>query len=432
MERYMIRPKNPQALQNNYPRLKGFDLKGFDSKARDNYLDVLTSISKEDDPVYREMGRWMEDAIHTSEVRKILDINQLGGFTGTIFAEMTEEQANRIQQEVSDVHVLRDGPMNLIDPIRRLFSTHKAKIDKNDLWHLEAIGLVEARKHGFSGSGEGVVVAILDTGIDPRHPEIRSNVVADAYDIQKAFGEINPNLRDLDNLANQIKVYSRDTDGHGTHVSGLICGKKVGVAPATKMLNEIMLPNGQGTKFYYAMAMQLAITLAKSRPGLRLVNVSAGINGNVPDLREDVLALIEAGILPVFATGNEGRNTARSPGRFVEPLSVGAVRKKGDVFMVAGFSSGATIIDNENGVTYNVPDLVAPGDDVYSCVRGGGYEAWDGTSMATPIVSGIAALVLEKHPSIGVQDLIGELLRNCEALPDFPENRQGGGLIKVV
>ena len=76
------------------------------------------------------------------------------------------------------------------------------------------------------------------------------------------------------------------------------------------------------------------------------------------------------------------------------------------------------------------PDGYAPGDDVYSSVMGGGYEAWDGTSMATPIVSGVAALVLEKYPDITLADLAEELLSTCEDL-DLPADRQGAGLVQV-
>jgi subtilisin family serine protease len=79
---------------------------------------------------------------------------------------------------------------------------------------------------------------------------------------------------------------------------------------------------------------------------------------------------------------------------------------------------------------YEVPDLVAPGEGVYSSVIGGGYEAWDGTSMATPVVSGVAALILEKYPKIRVTDLVEELLTTCKDLKQNAD-RQGKGLVQV-
>jgi subtilisin family serine protease len=95
---------------------------------------------------------------------------------------------------------------------------------------------------------------------------------------------------------------------------------------------------------------------------------------------------------------------------------------------VASFSSGGMLIaDNHQ---YVVPKLVAPGQEVLSCVVGGGYEAWDGTSMATPIASGVAALVIEKHPDITVGDLLEALLSTCRDL-SLPVERQGNGLVQV-
>ncbi|MGH9133104.1 MAG: S8 family serine peptidase, partial [Ilumatobacteraceae bacterium] len=79
---------------------------------------------------------------------------------------------------------------------------------------------------------------------------------------------------------------------------------------------------------------------------------------------------------------------------------------------------------------YEVPDLVAPGKDVYSSVRGGGYEAWQGTSMAAPIVSGLAALVLERQPELPVIELM-ELLINAAAPVPGDAGRAGLGAARL-
>lgn len=84
-------------------------------------------------------------------------------------------------------------------------------------------------------------------------------------------------------------------------------------------------------------------------------------------------------------------------------------------------------VDN---MVYAVPDLVSPGADVTSCVMGGGYEAWNGTSMATPIVSGIASLYLEEDPLISLSDLSDKVLDSVKDL-GFPVSRQGAGLAQV-
>jgi subtilisin family serine protease len=204
-------------------------------------------------------------------------------------------------------------------------------------------------------------------------------------------------------------------------VAGLICGKTVGVAPGTKVTSGVMIPGGRGNLSDFILALEWAAAL----PEVQIVNLSAGIPGYLPEMQAVVGDLLAVGILPVFAVGNEGRNRTRSPGNYIEPLSVGATDRRN---RVAGFSGGGVLIaDNHQ---YTVPDLVAPGAGVYSSVVGGGYEAWDGTSMATPIVTGVAALILEKRPNLTVTDLVDELLDTCRDLGAPPE-RQGKGLVQV-
>lgn len=153
--------------------------------------------------------------------------------------------------------------------------------------------------------------------------------------------------------------------------------------------------------------------------------MSAGLPGYFPEMRAAVAGLLAVGVLPVFATGNEGRNRTRSPGNYIEPISVGATNRQN---RVASFSSSGVLVSDNH--QYIVPDLVAPGESVYSSVMGGSYQAWDGTSMATPIVSGIAALILEKYPHITVTNLVEKLFDTCQDIGQ-PPLRQGQGLVQV-
>jgi subtilisin family serine protease len=184
-----------------------------------------------------------------------------------------------------------------------------------------------------------------------------------------------------------------------------------------------MIPGGHGNLSDFILALEWAL----GRPEVQIVNMSAGLPGYIAD--EPLLSIVSdiqlAGVLSVFAIGNEGRNRTRSPGNYVEPLSVGASNREN---RVAGFSGGGTIVAGSH--QYNVPDLVAPGEAVLSSVVGGGYEAWDGTSMAAPIVSGVAALLLEKRPDFEVTELVETLLNSCRTL-GLPADRQGRGVIQV-
>ena len=319
---------------------------------------------------------------------------------------MDADTVNR--KEIADAfpefHLIEDERFALIEPNKSESGVSKRNLD---LWHLNAIGLATARKAGFDGHGDGVGVAVLDTGIDAV-PEIAGRIKA-AYSLNPAGDAWK-------------RGKTHDTHGHGTHVAGLIAGSTAGVAPGAELINVIALPGGSGTMSGFVSAIEL---IAGS-PEISILNLSAGIPGYRDGMHSAIAALLRAGVLPVVAIGNEGRNTSRSPGNYREVISVGAINK---AEKVANFSGGGSmVVENQS---YPVPDLVAPGEGVTSCVKGTGFESWNGTSMATPIVSGVAALILERHPTISEPDLQGELLESVRTLPDIPESRQGEGLVQL-
>lgn len=357
-------------------------------------------------PVAREIQRWMRD--QNEERLAVLSTGAAPlPLTGTLVVRMDEQEAKRLAEEMPEVSVLRDAPLDLIRPAV-VGQSHRDQVSAAETWHLDAAGLRAARKRGFTGTGQGVIVAVLDTGIAAEHQEIAGSV-AEAYTFD---------------VANWRPVRSAtpfDTHGHGTHVAGLIAGRNTGVAPGAQLVDGMMLPNGRGNLSDFLLAME-AVVQSIETPA-QIVNMSAGLQGFLPEMAGAVAGIVAAGALPVFAVGNEGRNRTRSPGNFVDPISVGACRQDRKV---ASFSGSGTIVHENH--QYTVPDLVAPGEQVYSCVRGGGYEAWSGTSMAAPIVSGVAALILERYPLIQPADLIEELLAKCENLGE-DAIRQGRGMV---
>jgi len=322
---------------------------------------------------------------------------------------MDDDAAVQMQQELPDVLVLRDQPFELIPPNRAASATNDS-VEDLDLWHLEAIGLAEARSDGFRGAGSGVTIAELDTGIDPTHPELHGKVTeAFTFDARPGVWTVN-----------EIEP-SIDTDGHGTHVAGLMCGDNVGVAPGARVINGVMIPGGRGNLSDFILALEWAL----NRTDVQILNMSAGIPGYLPGMLQVVADIRAVGVFPAFATGNEGRNRTRSPGNYRDPISVGASNRSN---RVASFSSGGSIVAENH--QYTLPDIVAPGQEVYSSVMGGGYEAWDGTSMATPVVSGVAALILEKDPNLTIPELEDVIFDTCLDLR-LPVERQGCGLVQV-
>ena len=324
---------------------------------------------------------------------------------GTRVLDMEEDHAAQIPT-IADLLVIEDRPLDLIRP-RRASGTKK-RLATRDLWHLEAIGLTRARRAKFVGDGAGVAVAVLDTGIDSSHPEFQGKMIEMVtFDVNRGTPH-----------SSQPSI---DTEGHGTHVAGLLAGRRVGVAPSATIINGTMIPNAKGTLAHFVLALEWAA----SRADIAIVNMSAGIPGYVEGMEDAVADLVELGVLPVIAIGNEGRGRTRSPGNYNSVLSVGASNRSGAVASFSG--SGSYTVDHQ---IYRVPDLVAPGQSVTSSVQGGGYGQWNGTSMATPIVSGVAALIVQKHGDIPLLELTDALVDTCEDL-GVSADRQGAGVIQV-
>ncbi|MEH2118175.1 S8 family peptidase [Nostoc sp.] len=399
MSVYIIRPK-----ATSLARSLKLGFRKFTPESRKAQVAEVVNFWQED-PVHEQIEDWLEDAQKdTSEVAKYPDYS---GITGASVVEMPDEEAQRMREELPNVLILRDQPIELIEPQRN--ANTKDELTKNELWHLDAIALNIARQNGFTGTGKSITIAVLDTGIDSTHPELQGKVT-ESYTFNDRSKQI------------QLTT-SQDTDGHGTHVAGLICGQQVGVAPETKLIDALLIPRGTGNLSNFVMWLDwLAL-----RVDVNIANISAGLPTYAYEMSDVIDTLLAVGILPVCAVGNNGRNNTRTPANCRSSVSVGATNFNSKV---AGFSGSGRISVNNH--SYDVPYLVAPGEGVYSSVQGGGYEAWDGTSMATPIVSGVAALILEKYgKQIPVLDLIDGLLTSCQDLGHDKE-RQGKGLIQVT
>lgn len=399
MKRYIAIPKYDRVLSTlNMSEVKA----GPD--ARKEQIERLQEARRnlgEEDPKQRPGSVQAETLDALGLIEEIEDLSMLG----VSLLDAEPEAADELKERMPEFDIVEDFEIDLIPPKKK--RELLALSTTLDVWHLHHIELLRARTEGFDGTGEGVGVAVLDTGIQPV-AEISGRVQGSYIHDPVAGGLVSRPLG--------------DTEGHGTHVAGLIAGKRVGVAPESELLDVVMIPNGSGR----ASDFIRAINFVSGRPEVSVMNMSAGIPGFHPEMQHPITLLRMSGVLPVIAIGNEGRNTSRSPGNYANVLSVGAVNRNN---RVASFSGGGWI--NSGGQTYLIPDMVAPGEDVVSCVMNGGYEAWDGTSMATPIVAGMAALIVEAFPTMTVQEISETLLSATQFLSGVSAERQGSGTAKL-
>lgn len=294
-------------------------------------------------------------------------------------------------------------------------------------WPLES-GVELAHSLGIRGSG--VLVGVLDTGIDADHQEFCDQTVNYRYVPLSSY-------RGRD-------VRGFDTEGHGTHVCGIIAGKDIGIAPEAKLYVASVIESETIEKSLSRVISGLDWLLDKfneqeNAESPAVLNMSLGFpststqssaNGKKLEiLRNRLLNCLEKlNVLPIVAIGNDGKDKYLYPGAFKECFSVGAVNLQGKIanFSGSGISEG----------TIN-PDLVGYGVDIHSslerkCEGQSIYKKLSGTSMATPYVTGIAALYLCKQPQLTAKELKAKLIETALPLPTQPPERVGVGLARFV
>ncbi|MGW0436726.1 S8 family serine peptidase [Micromonospora sp. NPDC003197] len=272
-------------------------------------------------------------------------------------------------------------------------------------WNLSLIGADRVWSQ-LGVTGTGIVVGGSDSGVDGQHPTLA------------------PGFRGGDDSWYDPWNATRspdDQNGHGTHtLATAVGGNNVGVAPGARWVGCVNLDRNLGNPARYLDCLQFMLApfptggnpFTDGRPerAPQILTNSWGcptIEGCDPGaLRPATAALAAAGIFVTAAAGNTGPycgSVDDPPATYSDVFTVGAVDRKRTVtdFSSRGPAPGGTV----------KPDLVAPGADILSAMPGGGYAAMDGTSMATPHVAGVVALMWSANPA-----LIGDLDRTWEIL----------------
>jgi subtilisin len=326
---------------------------------------------------------------------------------GVVVGYADQSGLNALSKKSAVQEVLPVEQVFLIRPVRK----YKAKtVSTKTTWGISKLNIEKLWEQGLTGTG--IKVGHLDTGIDGKHPALKNRIVGwQEFDFD---GEPVPNSS------------PHDTEDHGTHTAGTICGDafdglKIGVAPKVDLYSALVIEGGKATLRVLA-GLEWMITV-----GVQVISMSLGFSGYTPFFQEVVRRIRDRGILSVFAIGNEGIATSRSPGNYPEPVSVGAMD---EADRVAWFSSSQIFQREEDP---NQPNVIAPGVNVISAQPGDRVQAMDGTSMATPHVAAVAALLLEAKPSSTVVELEQVIFETCEPLSsDDPPNRYGYGLVNPV
>ncbi len=287
----------------------------------------------------------------------------------------------------------------------------------------------------YDTRGEGVRVAVLDTGVDPDHPDIELHT-EDPSDPTYPGG-----WAKFDDTGDRVAESTPYDSGiHGTHVSGTVAGggasgTQIGVAPDVELAHGLVLSETSGSFAQVVAGMEWAVATDSD-----VASMSLGVSGTHQAFVDPVDNAIQSGTIVVGAIGNDGYDTSSSPGNVYDALSVGAVDRDGSIPEF----SGGTVLNRTDWTapqaawpdSYTVPDVVAPGVGVTSAVPGGEYGRLPGTSMATPHVSGTIALLLSIEPD-ATPEAITRAVTETVWLPENAtvaegvdrETRYGGGIV---
>ncbi len=240
-----------------------------------------------------------------------------------------------------------------------------------------------------------IVVAIIDTGIDYNHPDLRDNMWVNTVEQNGTPGVDDDGNGIVDDIHGYNAISNNgnpmDDQSHGSHCAGTIGGVGnngmgvAGVAWNVKLMALKFLDSGgRGSDSNAIKAINYAVQNKNKNGSLKVLSNSWGGSGYNPALLSAITAANNAGLLFVAAAGNDNKNTdsnANYPSNYDVPnvISIAALDQNGNR---ASFSNyGSTTVD-----------IGAPGVGIYSTVLNGGYASYNGTSMATPHVAGIAAL----------------------------------------
>ncbi|MEO1045028.1 MAG: S8 family peptidase [Pseudomonadota bacterium] len=274
-----------------------------------------------------------------------------------LMANLTQSEIDKLKKNKDIARIEEDGKMYALDDAGPLAQTTPTGVSQ-----------VKAPAAWPSSQGEGIKVFICDTGIDSDHPDLVANLRTG-----KSF------------VTNESST--EDYHGHGTHCAGTVAAAMndigvVGVAPYAYLYPvKVLASNGSGNWSWLIAALDWIM----DKKGARVASMSLGGGGAPQALGDMCEAAYDDGVLLVAAAGNSGHgaDTVGFPARYPHVMSISAVD---DSDIIANFSSTGPSVE-----------VCAPGVQVLSTTRGGGYGRMSGTSMACPHVSGVAALAWGSH-----------------------------------
>jgi subtilisin family serine protease len=317
--------------------------------------------------------------------------------TYTIEQDTSEEsfRENFISKNLNLIrHIDRDVRIQL----RQLDVPIQGREAATDMqWQVDQIRARAVWSQGYSG--QNIIVGVVDGMVDVNHPQLRNNIFYS---------------RQFNNQTNDANL-----NRHGSHVAGIIAadpnlGPVSGIAPGSKIAAGQFISNDGGGSIGDAIMAMHAVV----QQGARIVNLSWGGAPCVDNLQSTMNQLSANGILLITAAGNESTNSDSSPTYPAAFMALNQINVAATDFndLLASFSNRG----------YKTVQVAAPGQAIYSTTPGNTIQAMDGTSMAAPVVSGAAALLMSAVPQASAQQVKQALMTTVDIQGQYLQTATGG------
>lgn len=325
-----------------------------------------------------------------------------------------------------------DSPVAPVTPRDPRFSDQWALFNNGMKGGTKGADISAMQAWAVTTGSDKVVLAVLDSGVDYTHSDLVNNIWVRPANVEPYEDKQLGTIQDLHGYnAIENSADPMDDNGHGTHcagISGAEGGNDIGIAGVNWKVQimplKFMNAGGFGTTKDAVEAINYVIDRKKAGVNVRVISASWGSTQKSRALEDVIRKAYEAGILFVAASGNASANNDRTP-HFPSSYNLP------NVISVAALDRNDQLASFSNYGVKSVA-IAAPGVDILSTWLGDEYEEKSGTSMATPVVAGVAALVIANNPKITVDELRTLLLSSVDPLTSLKGKIASGGRINAA